>query len=342
MAIFHTVVTELFWGNLVVIYSTLLGLGAGSFMLATLGPVFGIRQLKPIAKTAAVLALIFAVVGPIFIIAEMGRPERFITLFFRVNVTSPMSWGVYIGALFTLMSALYLYALNSGKNDLIQFAGKLGFLSAVAIEMYKGVLFGVIRQRPLWHSPTLPLVFLVSVITSSAALIILVHGFVGPAHNCPKKADDEEEDDEAEVEEKEEKTVKESKEETKPKPTAKVVKAEPEDDYCPTKGEIISLLGKILAIFLAFELILVFSDMIVLKFSGAEGQATAKLLTEGSMSTLYIGGQVVVGLLIPLAILVFIGGESVATYQLASLLVLIGVFAMKYVLIIGGQTISLS
>ncbi|MDP7078450.1 MAG: polysulfide reductase NrfD [Candidatus Undinarchaeales archaeon] len=341
MAIFHTVVTELFWGNLVVIYSTLLGLGAGSFMLATLGPVFGIRRLKPIAKTAALLALIFAMVGPLFIIAEMGRPERFITLFFRVNVTSPMTWDVYIGSLFTLMSALYFYALNTGKNDLVQFAGKLGFLSAVAIEMYKGVLFGVIRQRPLWHSPTLPLVFLVSAITSSAALIILVHGIIGPAHSCPKKAD-EEEDDEAEEEEKEEKTVKESKEEAKPKPAAKVVKAESEDDYCPTKGEVISLLGTILAIFLAFELILVFSDMIVLKYSGAEGQATAKLLTEGSMSTLYIGGQVVVGLLIPLAILVFIGGESVATYQLVSLLVLIGVFAMKYVLIIGGQTIPLS
>ena len=69
---------------------------------------------------------------------------------------------------------------------------------------------------------------------------------------------------------------------------------------------------------------------------------TVHLLTEGAMSTQFVWVQIVLGSIIPLAILAFLGGEKpVPAFQLASLLVLVGVFTMKYVIVIGGQMIPL-
>ncbi|MDP7078452.1 MAG: hypothetical protein QF415_01080 [Candidatus Undinarchaeales archaeon] len=53
------------------------------------------------------------------------------------------------------------------------------------------------------------------------------------------------------------------------------------------------------------------------------------------MSTQFIWINIVLGSIIPLAILAFLGGEKpVPVFQLASFLVLVEVFTMKYMIVI--------
>ena len=79
--------------------------------------------------------------------------------------------------------------------------------------------------------------------------------------------------------------------------------------------------------------------MVTLLNGEAEGTHAAKELLAGSFSFLFLGVEIVLGALIPLLILLRNKVNS-AALAVASILVLIGIFTMRYVVVIGGQVIN--
>lgn len=103
-------------------------------------------------------------------------------------------------------------------------------------------------------------------------------------------------------------------------------------------SEMLSKLGKIVAWLVLLELGFVAIELITLSSGSAHDAGAVKALLAGTFSLPFLGIQIVLGSLIPLVILLRKKVNSPGL-ALASLLVLIGVFTMRYIIVIGGQTI---
>ncbi len=96
-------------------------------------------------------------------------------------------------------------------------------------------------------------------------------------------------------------------------------------------------LKKYICTLVIVELLMVGSEFEALYMGPAKTVEVANLLT-GEFSTWFIGLQIIVGSLLPLGLLVTIkASKNVAFHTLVSTLLLVGVLAMRYIVVMGGQ-----
>lgn len=107
-------------GIWLVFYIFFTGLSAGSFIISTLAYVFNIERFKPIGRRAVVLALILLLIAPIFLAFDLGRPDRVLNLLLYWNLTSVLAWGSRLLILYPIICFFYLWALTFA--DLVEMA----------------------------------------------------------------------------------------------------------------------------------------------------------------------------------------------------------------------------
>lgn len=100
-------------------------------------------------------------------------------------------------------------------------------------------------------------------------------------------------------------------------------------------------LGKLLAWMIIFDLFLVGSDLIVLSISHSDAQAIAHLLLLGKFSPLFLIVENLLGKIVPFILLVVPKFRRLTTIVVASILVVIGIFFMRYIVVVGGEFIPL-
>ena len=104
-------------------------------------------------------------------------------------------------------------------------------------------------------------------------------------------------------------------------------------------SEIISKLGRIVSWLIILELAMVFGEFVLLLNGGTGSAAVAAGLLSGQIGCLFLGFEIVLGGIVPVVIL--LSGKSNAFLRfVASILILIGIFAMRYVIVVGGQLMS--
>ncbi len=102
-------------------------------------------------------------------------------------------------------------------------------------------------------------------------------------------------------------------------------------------------LGKMLAWAIVADLTFITTDILVLLTSHTEAYLAAMMLLKGSMSNLFIGVEVILGSFVPLFFLLFPPTKKRLSFIiLSSILVMIGIFTMRYVMVMGGLSIPLS
>ena len=79
----------------------------------------------------------------------------------------------------------------------------------------------------------------------------------------------------------------------------------------------------------------------MLSISHADAQAAAHLIIFGKFSFLFIVVENFLGKIVPLLLLLVPKFRTLATVILASVLVIIGIFVMRYVVVLGGEFIPL-
>jgi len=107
--------------------------------------------------------------------------------------------------------------------------------------------------------------------------------------------------------------------------------------------DLIYALGKFLVASIALDLILIGIDLSVLLTSTTEAYHAALMLLSGPFSFLFLGIELVAGAVIPL--LLFLSPFTkrwIPAYVVASVLVMVGIFAMRCIMVIGGLTLPLS
>ncbi len=102
-------------------------------------------------------------------------------------------------------------------------------------------------------------------------------------------------------------------------------------------------LGNMLGATILVDMFLIFSDILVLQTADTEAHHAAMLILTGDFSPLFIGVELFIGSLIPAVILYTPRFRKRIGLQIvAAVCVMCGILAMRYVMVIGGQSIPLS
>lgn len=112
------------WGLWVAFYIYFIGLSAGSFLISTLIYVFGIKRFEPVGRLALFVAFIAMLTGLAFILLDLGHMERFWTVFFRRNSRSVLEWEIHFYGLYVVILLAELWLLM--RRDLIRWGQDQG------------------------------------------------------------------------------------------------------------------------------------------------------------------------------------------------------------------------
>jgi Ni/Fe-hydrogenase subunit HybB-like protein len=207
------------WSMMIVLYPYLTGLVDGSFIVAALYYVFGVKSLKPIARFALVFALAFLSCAMFPLLMHLGRPERNFNMMLTPSPTSAMSGAgfiftvaiVLIGLIVLLvyrptlvklrlktkgiMKILYRVLTMDSTNlspesleldrKIIKFLVAIGIPVATVLHGYVGFLFGGVKANPSWSTPLMPVIFLFSACVSGISALILAYIVIKKVRNQP-------------------------------------------------------------------------------------------------------------------------------------------------------------
>lgn len=109
---------ELAWSVLIVLYPFITGLVAGAFILASLERVFRVEAVKPTYRLALLTALAFLLVAPMPLQLHLGHPERSFEMYLTPHRTSAMAMFGFV-YLWYLMAVLLLEIWLDYRRDIV-------------------------------------------------------------------------------------------------------------------------------------------------------------------------------------------------------------------------------
>jgi Ni/Fe-hydrogenase subunit HybB-like protein len=109
------------WSVLIVLYPFITGLVAGAFILASLERVFRVEAVEPTYRLALLTALAFLLVAPLPLQLHLGHPERSPEMYFTPHSTSAMAMFGYV-YLWYLMAVLVLEIWLDYRRDIVLFS----------------------------------------------------------------------------------------------------------------------------------------------------------------------------------------------------------------------------
>jgi len=184
------------WTWEVAMYLFLGGLTAGIMIFAALITVRNKDQVAPFAAARlALLAPIMLSLGMTTLFMDLEHKLFVYRFYTSFQITSPMSWGAWILIVIYPVSVLQILStLRSGYSSIADFVDRLtiGRLVldwceryrkkiaftvipfAVVLGIYTGILLSAFSARPFWNNGVLGILFLVSGMSTAAALVVLL------------------------------------------------------------------------------------------------------------------------------------------------------------------------
>jgi len=164
---------ELQWSILIVLYPFITGLVAGAFILASLERVFKVEAVKPTYRLALLTALAFLIVAPLPLQLHLGHPERSFEMYLTPHRSSAMAMFGFV-YLWYLMVVLLLEIWLDYRADIVRLAqtkqGPVGWL-------YKLMTLGSFNVSEGSRALDDRVGWIVTIIGIPSAF--LLHGYVG-------------------------------------------------------------------------------------------------------------------------------------------------------------------
>jgi len=111
---------EVWWSILIVLYPYITGLVAGAFIVSALYHVFQKTALKPVAKLALLSALALLIVAPLPLLLHLGHPFRALNIMFTPHPTSAMAGFGYIYSIYFIIVLLEIWFVF--RKDIVTYA----------------------------------------------------------------------------------------------------------------------------------------------------------------------------------------------------------------------------
>lgn len=181
---------QLPWGLWITIDLSAIGLGAGAFTLSAAVYILGMKRYEAVARAAVLIGLLGYSSAMIALFVDIGRPDRFYHPLLYWNIHSVL-WEIticvmlYSTVLIMEIIPIIIESTPLGKNKLLMgfahflhrimpFAALLGMGLSLLHQSSLGATYGVLTARPVWYSPSAPVLFILSAIASGIALTIAI------------------------------------------------------------------------------------------------------------------------------------------------------------------------
>jgi predicted membrane protein len=164
---------DLQWGILIVVYPFITGLVAGAFILASLERVFKVKILKPTYQIALLTALSFLLVATMPLISHLSQPQRAYEIMITPHSSSAMAIFGFV-YLWYLMVVLLLEIWFDYRHSMVVWANEK---SGVMKWVYKILTLGVNDISPRTLGWDKKLGYIITVVGIPSAFIL--HGYVG-------------------------------------------------------------------------------------------------------------------------------------------------------------------
>jgi Ni/Fe-hydrogenase subunit HybB-like protein len=324
------------WSLMIVMYPYITGFVAGSFIVTALYHLFGKEEFRPVARLALAASFCFLLVAGLPLQLHLGHPERGILVMITPNFSSAMAGFGILYSFYLVVVALevwFIYrkeiietarrsrgfkrafyaALALGTYDTspealeidhraIKVLSAIGLPSACMLHGYVGFIFGGIKANPWWSTPLMPIIFLLSAAVSGIALLILLYQV-----------------------------------------TAKLARR-------AVERETVQSMVRWLWFFLIITVTLELLEIIMLAYENSEEWHIISPLLTTRLQFSFISMQMIIGSLIPFILLFIVVAMNRYLHDrvrntlavIASLLLLVQVFSMRWNVVIGGQLLSKS
>jgi len=143
------------------------GLGVGVFIISVLLNVSDKERNSKISLMGSYLAPLLVGGGVLFLLSELGRPERFLSTLYNFNPQSVTSWGGLFQIGFMIIALVYAWQNFKGKTN------DSTFRFAILIGVYHGLLLASLG-RPLWGGGMIIALFLGSSLFGGIALLVIL------------------------------------------------------------------------------------------------------------------------------------------------------------------------
>ena len=197
------------WSIQIVMYPYMTGLVAGAFVLSSLYHVFGQKQLKNVATFSLAFSFCLLPVAMMPLQLHLQQPLRGMEVFFTPHFTSAIAaFGIVFSTYGAIVASEIWFVYRKFFIDQAQSQGGLrGFiykvltlgsydkseealhtdhrmatiLAAIGIPVaaflhgYAGFIFGSVKANALWMTPLMPVIFIMSAVVSGIALCMLVY-----------------------------------------------------------------------------------------------------------------------------------------------------------------------
>jgi len=171
------------WGIYIAGFIFFMGLSAGMLVLASLPVLFNLPRFRPYSKLAAYVALVSLIVGGLFILVDIGKPDRLWRIVRFGQLGSPMLWDLLLTIVYLLVATVFLRRLQTAKSDaalkpvaLLAFLAGADGLTAFVFATQVGREFWFSAISP-WPSSPLPLA------SAGALLLLLMIGLKAAGYN---------------------------------------------------------------------------------------------------------------------------------------------------------------
>jgi len=339
----------IYWSIQIVMYPYMTGLVAGAFVLSSLYHVFGQKQLKEIAEFSLVFSLALLPVAALPLLLHLQQPMRAMEPLLTPHFTSAIAafgivftlyglivvseiWFVYrayfVAQIDNLQGAPGFWnamrrgvyrALTFGARDVspealsvdkkaAKILAGVGIPVACFLHGYAGFIFGSVKANALWMSPLMPVIFIMSAVVSGIALCMLTYIIIMEWQAFRQR-----------------------------RRGGAVAARE-------TKGAEVEIITQSTRYLLGFLIAAISLELLDLIFRGYTAMKSWDILRSVMYGKDFLNIFVLqygLGNLVPFVLLV-LPGRTMKRTVVALLLVLFGVFMMRWNVVIGGQAFSLS
>lgn len=168
------------WGLYIIGFMLFTGIAAGSLLFASSAWLFKLmEEFRPYTRIAAYVGAIGSVIAAgLFIIVDIGNPERIWNMIIHANFSSPMIWDALILLAYIIIGIVFtrqLILVDAGKKEekSLKAISIIAFIAGLMVTV-TSFIFAFQTARPLWNNPVQPISFLVAAVVAALALLMII------------------------------------------------------------------------------------------------------------------------------------------------------------------------
>jgi Ni/Fe-hydrogenase subunit HybB-like protein len=345
----------IYWTIQIVMYPLMTGLVAGAFVLSSLYHVFGVKQLKDIARFSLVFSFALLPAAMLPLQMHLQQPKRGIEIMLTPHFTSAIAafgivfttyslivgseiWFVYRRYFVETVKSLrektnrtfgenfrfFFYSILTlgawdisreamGKDErAIKVLAGIGIPVACFLHGYAGFIFGSVKANALWMTPLMPVIFICSAVVSGVALCIVTYIATMEIRKL---------------------IIARKRRQDPTLPTTEELKS--------AEIQVVNLTVKYLIMFMILAISLELLDLIFRGYTAVKSwDILRRVIYDRDFINIFVL-QYGLGNLVPF-ILLLLPRSTIRRVVVGTLLVLLGVFMMRWNVVIGGQAFSSS